>query len=533
MDRKGFLFVVAVFLILTYILLSISVWVKAIETSERSYAEFYRQSTLDLTIAQITPEKVSNISNMAMNRAIFRLNQNAFNNEILTGPTDDQYRNIRLATYSMFLNGTASSSYFSGSAPSDDRSSSIQNWVDGLNQSLLGIGLRVSNFSISDFKLNQSSMDAVDYSFNMTLRLGDFANTSSVSRVYHVVGKVDLNGLVDPALVRSSSRLSMDGSSAIYRQFFFYRAYQNVSSFSSSSVISSSSSIYGGQGWLYNQIASAGASTNPAVPSASSLSDDQKPNYILVGTFDEINRLGDNPVSGYPAYAGYILTSTPTLTRSTSRCSSLPNDESNTFNPLRYQDDCSATISCASGICTDKPFIVSNGFSVSSAGNCPVYGSSGSPVAGKCVLIQNNASASDVADHPQQKLLTSSSGIFNIENMRDLVMCGYYIGNPNAPSYLDRLLSDPYSRTSLLGIETFIIGQYANASTYNGQGHLDREFFGPGGPAHGINVRGLPGCRDAATCGDSPVTGIFAVSPSTATDYGLNQITCDRGAHCG
>jgi hypothetical protein len=69
LDRKGFLFVVTVFLILTYILLAISVWVKAIETSERSYAEFYRQSTLDLTIAQITPEKVNNVSNMALTRA--------------------------------------------------------------------------------------------------------------------------------------------------------------------------------------------------------------------------------------------------------------------------------------------------------------------------------------------------------------------------------------------------------------------------------------------------------------------------------
>ncbi|MGV8084727.1 MAG: hypothetical protein ACP5N9_00560 [Candidatus Bilamarchaeum sp.] len=533
LDRKGFLFVVTVFLILTYILLAISVWVKAIETSERSYAEFYRQSTLDLTIAQITPEKVNNVSNMALTRALFNINQNAFSNEVRPGPSADESQYIRLAVYDMFVNGSANTTYFRGAAPADDNSSSMRSWVDGLNQSLLGIGLRVSNFSITDFRFNQTEISSVDYSFNMTLRLSDFANSSSVSRVYRVVGKVNLNGFVDPALVRESRRLSTDGSSTLYRQLFFYQPYSNVSSFSSNSIASVGPSVYGGQGWLYNPLASASSSAaTSSVPYAGSIAASSRGYYILVGTYDDIVRVERDG----PQFAGYIVTTTPTFTPSTSRCTvgtSHPNDESNTLNPIHYEDDCSAIINCAAGFCTDKPFIVANGFSPSSALNCPIINEDGTTSVGSCVLIQNNASIQDVADRPSTKLLTASSGIFNLEPIRDLIMCGYYIGNPAAPSYLQRLLPDSYNRSSPYGIETFIIGEYADPSYYNGRSRLDRELFGPTGSVSGTNVRGLPGCRDSATCSDSPITGIFSISATTARDYGLSPITCDRGARCG
>jgi hypothetical protein len=126
------------------------------------------------------------------------------------------------------------------------------------------------------------------------------------------------------------------------------------------------------------------------------------------------------------------------------------------------------------------------------------------------------------------KKRSSGGGLYKVESIRDFVMCGYYTHNPKAPSFLQRLLNDSYSRSSaLFGIETFVIGNYANDyGAYDLYSRLDRELFN----ATGIKVRGLPGCRDFASCADSPVTGIFTVSADTKIDYGLEDITCDDNA---
>ena len=124
MDKKGFLFTVTVFLILTYILLSISVWVKAIESSERSFSEFYKESTVELTIEQITPAKVDNVSNIIMTRNLARLDEHSIDSPLRPGGVDEN-SNIRGALFDMLVNGSAGTSYFQGSTvPNETNSAS-------------------------------------------------------------------------------------------------------------------------------------------------------------------------------------------------------------------------------------------------------------------------------------------------------------------------------------------------------------------------------------------------------------------------
>jgi hypothetical protein len=95
---------------------------------------------------------------------------------------------------------------------------------------------------------------------------------------------------------------------------------------------------------------------------------------------------------------------------------------------------------------------------------------------------------------------------------------------------MQRLLNNSYSRSSQeFGIETFVIGVYANdTAVYDTNSRLDRELFDSF--TDGIKVRGMPGCRNFASCSDSPATGIFAVSETVKNAYGLGGITCDNGA---
>ncbi|MBU0527742.1 hypothetical protein KKE92_04635 [Candidatus Micrarchaeota archaeon] len=516
MNRKGFLFTVTVFLVLMYILLTISVWVKGIETSERAFSEFYKESTVELAIEQITPAKLDNVTYVILNRGVSRLNDNAINYPLLQG-TSEENENIESALYELLTEGSADPSYFHGSGGdiSTPENSSLNAWAENLNSSLLAIGVYISEFEVTNFKVGQSDIDLVNYSFDIELKLRDFTNTSAVARSYHIENEIDVSGLVDPALARETSVAAGEDLTA-YRQFFFNK--DDYSEYSDITVHQMSASTTEGQGWVYGPLALANG-TDDLVPEATSIAPSKRSQYILVGDYSEIIAL-DQFI--YNQFAGFILTDTPTVT--STACG---NVQGNTFNAIEY----SSAPECEIGMdhpFTGKPFIVSSGFSPASAPECPIL--DGNEQIRRCVLFVNTYLESEVAIDPTRKLVASGSGIYEVEEIRDFVMCGYYTHNPKAPSYMQRLLNDSYLRNSTeFGIETFVIGNYANEySVYDTRSRLDRELLN--GSIDGVKIRGLPGCRNFASCADSPITGIFAVSDDSAIDYGLDDIACDNGA---
>ena len=523
MDKKGFLFTVTVFLILIYILLSISVWVKSIEASERSFSEFYKESTVELTMEQITPAKMDNITKVILTRNIARLNDHSIDNSVEPGPAGDEYANVRKSLFELLMNGTASGDNFrGGTAVPGEANSSLRAWADNLNASMRAIGIYVSEFNVSNFQVGQSDIDKVNYSFDLRLGLKDYTNTSAVSRTYSVKNTLDITGMIDPALARES-RDAAGENRTIFRQFFFQKdLYPNSSSIT---VHRLSQTVSGGQGWIYGPLATAGVSKD-LVPTATAIAMSDRKTYVLAGTYDEIMALTP---SVYEAFAGYILTSSPTLTLSDCGEGDTNYNEANTFNAIRYTGaTCNASFDASAGVITGKPFIVAPGFNVTSAPECPML--DGSNFTRRCVLQLNTYLENEVAEHPPRKLSTTGSGLYELETIRDFVMCGYYTHNPSAPSYMQRLLNASYTRnSSAYGIETFVIGVYANDyDVYDVNSRLDRELFF--GSVEGVKIRGLPGCRNFNSCADSPITGIFAVSDATKDDYGLTDIACDNGA---
>lgn len=255
----------------------------------------------------------------------------------------------------------------------------------------------------------------------------------------------------------------------------------------------------------------------------------QRRNYILAGSFDEITSLG---AGVYQAFAGYIVTSAPGSPGScTPRAGTAYDDEIGTFNPLKYSGDaCVISIDPGAGAATSLPFIVSPDFNPVSAPECPLFnGIAGAR--GRCALLVNTYLPYEVSAEPAKKLDSSGSAIYGVEKIRDFVMCGYYVPNPAAPSYFQRLLPDSYSRNSTeLGIETLVIGQYANSSSYDLNSRLDRELFNPN--LEGVKIMGLPGCRNYESCADTPSTGIFALSSGAISAYDLGPLACS-GTRCG
>ncbi len=515
MDKKGFLFTVTVFFVLMYILLSISVWVKGVETAERTYAEFYKESTVELAIEQITPAKLDNVTFMIMNRALARLNDHSINSPVKA--EDDETENIRAALNQLLVNGSADAKYFEEGGIAAEQSSSLKAWASNLNASLLAIGVYVSDFEVSDFKVGQSDVDLVNYSFNISLKLRDFTGTSSVSRSYPIANEIDITGLVDPALARETKAATEEAGKkglTVYRQFFFHKDYETPSDIK---TIKISGPIEGGQGWLYGPLAVASDTGSAVVPSWKDIAGSDRRLYTLVGSYRDINVLRIENREAYESFAGYIMISAPLEIKSD--CGTV---EGKTLNPITYNDDCEAETGTPS---TDRPFIVAPEFNPDTAPECPMFGEHGGKR--KCVLFINKYSEEQVRDDPERKRSrTSESGLYNIEDIRDFVMCGYYTHSPDAPSYLQRLLNESYSRDSdEFGIETFVIGNYANNfAIYDMNSRIDRQLLDD--TISAIKVRGLPGCK-GGSCTGEPVTGIFAVSKRVAEDYGLEDIICD------
>jgi len=342
----------------------------------------------------------------------------------------------------------------------------------------------------------------------MTLRFVDYSSTSALTRTYDIDSSVDISGLVDPALARESYKLA-DGNTA-YRQFFFSDLYSTPGDVGISKI----ASVSAGQGWIYGYVID--------VAIADEVPFDKRYKYILVGTFDEITS-----TLAYQQFGGYVLTNEPvkgTECIPTVVGASPGNNEEKTFNPIEYSG-----IEClpenGPGEWTAKPFVVSEGFDASSDSIpiCP-----GGIGESKCMLMTATYSFPEVEADVSKKLSSAGAGIYGVENLRDFVMCGYYLNSPDAPSYLQRLLNDSYTRSdSEYGIETFVIGDYANHDNYLGLSRLDRELFNG---VDGVRVRGLPGCKDQASCAadPEPVTGVFRISEDAINNYygDLDDVAC-------
>ncbi|MFH1393959.1 MAG: hypothetical protein ABIH29_03690 [Candidatus Micrarchaeota archaeon] len=514
--KKGFLFVVTVFLILSYILLSISVWVKAIESSERIYAEFYRESTVELAIEQIAPEKVGNLSHLIMERSLYNLNEHAMADPVIAGVDDaTEFDNARGAMNELLINGSADPHYFTYSTGISAENSSMTSWVTNLNVSLLAIGIYIDEFEIYDFTLEQSAIDRIRYTYRMRLSMRDTGGRTKVSREYFIEDELNISGLVDPAIVRGSSMVT-GGDQVAYRRFYFAPGgdYREPADMQPDRI--SGYTVHGGMGWLYGFLVSASR--------ASSIDEDKRGQYILVGDFDDL-------VAADPdeAFGGYIVTSAPGVA-DVCGADGFENQE-DAYNPVRHEGAACTDVTkdCSAGECTVLPFIEAEGFEISDAPFCPVLGEVPERYE-RCALFINENPVIEVLTDYDSKLGTSGSGIFDVESMRDFLMCGYYTHSPSAPSFLQRLFLDAYDRSSTeYGIETFVIGEYANHDNYDRHSRLDRELFAG---LSGSAVRGMPGCKNWAHCSDEPTTGVFTLGADAVSAYGAGDIYCEEAEGC-
>jgi hypothetical protein len=505
--RKGFLFVVTIFLILTYILLSISVWVKSIETAERGYSELYKESNVELAMDQITPAKIASVSSMVLNRGLFVLNNYSIDHPV-KADVGGGYYYVNASFAQWLVNGSPDPANFEdGTAPSDTNSS-ITAWMSSLNNSMSAIGVYVDGFKIHDFTISQSDAGNLSYSYKMELSMRDVSGATSVSRNYTVSGRVNITGLPDPAIARASKGPYQIAG----RRFYFLTDFTRPGDLSPRPFFPPGQ----GQGWFYGYLTS--------VADAPSVNEFERRNYALVGSYNEITGYSDRT-----SFGAYVVTSPIHYTgdcyvkdeNGTIIAGPFPN-EADTFNPVLYVGSgCTPTRGSET---TGTPFIVAPDFSVSLAPYCP------DPQNGsldrRCALF---VTASETLDSNVLAKNNPTQPVYDIEAVRDYALCGYYMGDANAPSYMHRLMNDSYKYHDAYGISTFLIGTYVNESIGDSYNRLD---YGVFNKQDGFAIRGLPGCKDFNMCSDSPETGIFRLGTEAINAYGLGALSCQSGPRC-
>jgi len=517
--KKGFFFVITVFLILTYILTSISLWVKVTNEAEKQYSERLRSSNVQFLLQEVRVERMTELLDKTAFFSLFKLSEHAAQGHFLRDDPDDELLYFRKAMGELVLTGQANETNFADgtSLVINTQNFSLNNFVNKLNLSLSNVGMRVSNYSVGEFNITQESLSLFNYSLLFNLTIVDRSNSIKIERQYNITSEFSFEGFVDPLIYYEGSQ-TYDPPRSIEREYYFSPAYDEPSALSPSSTGDTGSD---GQGWFYGPLV--------AADDASSIAPEDRFRHILVGTYDEIVVTLDG--AEFTEFGAHIVTSEPRTFEVECELINTVEIQIDTLNPILQEDSdsCVTEIKTTNVGYTTSPFAVIDGFSVDSISAddanfaCPD---------GRCVLFINQFSVDDVFDNPDRKL-RGNAEVYGIEKLRDFALCGYFINNDAGPSYTQRLLEDGYDRDgSEFGIDTFLIGEYIydiNNPELDDRGKVDKEFFNN---EESDKIRGMPGCKSPDVCADDTVPiGHFSLYDNYGQNYytGTSEIACDDG----
>ena len=499
---KGFFFVLVSFILLSYILVSTFAWVRAIETSERTYSDAFRASSLTTLADQVSEQRMNIYTDVASHYTLYKLVNHSVGYELLDEP-DDEYYHIRAAFFELLSNCTTSPEHYVEPVPAiytpeEKETYCFAGFLEQLNTSLSKAGFEVQEFSVSNYSLNETA-HPLELEMNLTLylRIKDLQTQTSLNRTYHISRTLNATGFFDPLLARQSIeqlRQGGDPNLTIYKGMYLYEAEDADTPFDEVHTElypikrSIDSKMHIGQGWFYGNLVFWGKAEDAAYPSQS----------ILVGNYSDIKS-----VDNWEDFGAYILLNEPI---DPPGCS----DQQDTFNRIQKDEDtsggsthCDESIDSADSGYTDKPFIV---YADEEDFREDIYEPSTGPTRPipypKSILFITKYSHEQVMGDIDRKD-SNPGAIFDIEKLRDFTRCSYYIVHADeAPSFLQRLLVNGYERTSPIGIETTLVGKWAGGIDnpgWNEFSRVDREFFNR---LPGDKIRGMPGCKDWYMCMD-------------------------------
>ena len=565
--KRGFFFTVMALAILSFMLLTVQVWVKTFEQSDQRASERFKGESMRLVFATISDKSFSDFANASAFYALYRLdNYTSVDTYALKSePAADEALNpgtgqINETIYGLMSTGYAQPVIGAGQkaiqyTPSEIDNYTFVSWEDRINKSAALMGFNVTFSNMTKFYFLQSNATAVNVYFEVQMNMTDFEGTMSQGKILRANSTIPLNGFLDPMITRDDMRSrGNQRDSSEEKQVWFDPKYTHPSDVQpkdASGVPGPLYSGFSGDGWF------AGPITNSMPPDLGQSDILELKQFAYYGPF-----VGSDIATYAPFYGAIIITKLPELVDRPDQGNCKVVDEVGCFNCWRHFSSSSGgQCSEADYIWDNKtflPIIVTDGDSwVTHIPKIDRAGLQGPLNATQqFVLFDNGNSNPDDSERSD-----GYHRIWDITPLRDMMTCGFYVqpgavtqGSTKgiAPSFFQRMVTgvetDQNLRSSAYGIESFVVGKWAggkddqNSALTDGYSRLDWEFYASEyGQSFAVDkIKGMPGCKSAIMC-DTQNTdptdlsvGKFKLSKvglfgqkSAIERYGLDDIMCN------
>lgn len=524
--KRGFFLTMMALAILSFMLLTAQVWLRTFEQSDIRAASRFKGEAMRIALASISDKSFSDFANAS---AFFALNNltlyTSFDGQALVRQ-DSAYSSdpnpgtamVSKSVYELMYNGTAKLSDSQGGtlsyAKEDWQKYTMLSWQEKISRAANITGFNVSFSQMKNFNLSQDDPWHVRIYFEVDMNISDLEGTMRQSKTLRANSTFALTGFLDPMVTRNDmARRNVQRSEATEKQFWLDSKYETPADVAPVILADDEGAVAEGFGWFSGPV-------TQMYPDELNASDQLAlKQYVLADSFNE------KMVQYKSFYGAIIVTSAPesyeeqqgecTITRQI-KCLNCLETRSCPGSTRTEVWDNSTQIGSGTGavyvpvmVTSDSAWL--NGLKAKQ----PIKRSSGGQTEFEdeqstqyFVLFDNTAT------NPLDQLRREDPyyhRIWDVNALRDMATCGFYVAPgesaPNqgiAPSFFQRLVDDETLRSSMFGIESFVVGQWAggkedpNRDNTDKYSRIDWEFYSPS-PPEGIKMKGMPGCKYRTT----------------------------------
>jgi len=538
---KGFLFTALALVVLTFMLASLSASSSAASQAEQTHAYRFKVEALNSLLESTNDAQLSSFAQMSLLHSISALANKSVVEPIVIssqGAAQDnaQTGNVNIAIGELMLNGrTTAGGSFISPLEIGESGYSVLKWEQALNASAAAAGFSLSFGEVSDFKVEQADAWSVNVQFSLPLNISDSDGSFFVQKVLHANATTGIEGIFDPMVAREDpkSRLGEEAGSGVSfakKQIFRNPDYATPASVAPRNLVNESGMPkIQGLGWFYGPLMEISKDDIGSVNASEARASIYMPDE---GYYEGIENDGN--------VFGAVLIRTPPVVESTTQmegeCEITTTVETRCVNCVReVHNSCSGNTEREVTNKVNFSYIATDGVNVANW-----YANAQSIQGKKHVLFDN-----EFGVNQQASKADGYHRIYDIENLRDMAVCGFYVQNENAPSFFQRMLGDAMLLRSPLGIESFLVGQWAGGGIdgdNDGYSRVDRVFYSQSARQFpdAIKIKGMPGCKSLGMCGAQEAiefgVGHFRLDKAQSMGaYGAGIISCNGtfGGGCG
>lgn len=539
---------------LSFILVSTSVWLAAQKQVEARVSSKMEAFALEQAALQSSRESVASHVEFIGRRALYNLSMDVISeggrkidnvphehsiNKIFPTPAK-----VQAELCSIIVNGTR---FADDATILAEREDTLMHWVDSLNKSTNRIGLNFA-FEVENCGVQQSDAWHVDLVLEANVSISNNDKTLQLNRSYDslnpIVARIPINGTLDAFITLMDYKAHNgeygDNTLASVWDATIRQIYSSNNSLSDLAPVLVGEGSRG-KGWAYGNVTSSPGlrETNPGqyLLFVEDVSDYCNEGEEITAIFEDDIAPGECNNRVLDQFVGVIVDGAPsnvfgTETEVYGECTCTYFTENETGNCL----DCASRVSrvevsegCAVSVCPDKgntryanlvsvPFVTTG-----------MTGSFTSTHVFPQEYVDSNKAV--LIDSPGWcNSFEPSIGhfIYDIEALRETAICGYYLEDGDAPSFLQRLAGlRPSSLGGSAGVETMLVGMWAR----DPDSRVDHVYYGTS--IDEGKIKGMPGCKDVEMCEDDndvPL-GHFLLDLDHSNYYGVSELRCE-GDEC-